>query len=109
MTTATFNNLVNGEWLPGASISQNRNPSNLDDLIGEYAQADAKQVEQAIAAARAAFRTWAHGGIQQRADILDRAGNAILARKDELGRLLSREEGKTLVEGIGEVMRAGNI
>ena len=47
--------------------------------------------------------------MQARADMLDKIGNEILARKDELGKLLSREEGKTLPEGIGEVVRAGNI
>ncbi|NIW24656.1 MAG: aldehyde dehydrogenase family protein, partial [Gammaproteobacteria bacterium] len=48
-------------------------------------------------------------GIQQRADILDRVGNEILTRKEELGTLLSREEGKTLPEGIGEAARAGQV
>jgi aldehyde dehydrogenase (NAD+) len=66
-------------------------------------------VQAAIAAAKAAFPAWATGSIQERANILDRAGAEILARKDELGRLLSREEGKTLPEGIGEAMRAGYI
>src|SRR4030095_7500407 len=71
--------------------------------------ADAAQAKTAIAAAKKAFPAWAVGSIQERANILDRTGNEILARKDELGRLLSREEGKTLPEGIGEVMRAGHI
>src|SRR5206468_11350885 len=57
----------------------------------------------------AAFPAWSTGSIQERSNILDRAGTEILARKDELGRLLSREEGKTLPEGIGEAMRAGQI
>jgi aldehyde dehydrogenase (NAD+) len=63
----------------------------------------------AVAAAKQAFAAWSTGSIQERADILDRAGAEILARKDELGRLLSREEGKTLPEGIGEAARAGYI
>ena len=66
-----------------------------------------EQAEQAIAAAKAAFPAWSRSGIQQRHDILKKVGDEILARKDELGRLLSREEGKTLPEGIGETMRAG--
>jgi aldehyde dehydrogenase (NAD+) len=56
-----------------------------------------------------AFPAWAIGSIQERSNVLDRAGTEILARKDELGRLLSREEGKTLPEGIGEAARAGFI
>ena len=65
--------------------------------------------ERAIAAARSAFANWSMSGIQQRFDILDRIGTEILERKEELGTLLSREEGKTLTEGIGEVARAGSI
>ncbi len=109
MTSNVFRNYIAGEWVAGASVTVNRNPSDVGDVIGEYAQADAAQTRAAIAAAKAAFPAWATGSIQERANILDRAGAEILARKDELGKLLSREEGKTLPEGIGEAMRAGNI
>ncbi len=102
-------NYINGEWAPAADYRPNINPSDISDVIGDYAQADAAQAEQAIAAASAAFPAWSNGGIQARADALDRIGSEILARKDELGALLSREEGKTLPEGIGEAARAGNI
>ena len=95
--------------MPGSNVTRDINPSDLSDVVGEYAQADAKQVDQAIAAARAAAPGWAAFNTQARADILDKIGNEILARKDELGKLLSREEGKTLPEGTGEVVRAGNI
>jgi acyl-CoA reductase-like NAD-dependent aldehyde dehydrogenase len=104
-----FKNLIAGEWHGGASVTVNRNPSDVSDVIGEYAQADRAQAEAAIGAAKQAFPGWATGSIQERANILDRAGSEIVARKDELGRLLSREEGKTLPEGIGEAMRAGQI
>ncbi|MEK0084815.1 aldehyde dehydrogenase family protein [Benzoatithermus flavus] len=102
-------NFIAGSWVEGSSTTRNINPSNTDDVIGEYTQADRAQAEQAIAAAKAAFPAWRKSGIQQRAEILDRIGTEILARKEELGRLLSREEGKTLPEGIGEVARAGQI
>ncbi len=105
----SFRNLIGGEWLAGATTTPNRNPSDLKDVIGEYAQADVAQTTAAIAAAKAAFPAWATGSIQERANILDRAGSEILERKDELGRLLSREEGKTLPEGVGEAARAGYI
>lgn len=109
MEVATFNNYIGGAWVAGASRTPNRNPSNLADVIGEYAQADTKQARDAIAAAARAFPAWAGGSIQDRANSLDTIGSEILARKDELGRLLSREEGKTLPEGVGEVTRAGQI
>ena len=69
----------------------------------------AADVETAIAAARTAFPKWSRTSPQERFDILDRAGTEILARKDELGRLLSREQGKPLADGIGEAARAGAI
>ncbi len=102
-------NLIGGEWVAGTAATANRNPSDVRDVIGEYAQADVAQTRAAIAAAKQAFPGWATGSIQERSNILDRAGTEILARKDELGRLLSREEGKTLPEGIGEAARAGHI
>ena len=105
----TNNNYIAGEWIAGAATTLDRNPSNLSDVIGEYAQADASQAGAAIAAAARAFPAWSTGSIQDRANSLDKIGSEILARKDELGRLLSREEGKTLPEGIGEVARAGQI
>ncbi|HEX6011904.1 MAG TPA: aldehyde dehydrogenase family protein [Geminicoccaceae bacterium] len=102
-------NLIGGDWREGASVSRNVNPSDTDDLVGEYAQADRAQALEAVAVAKAAFPGWRATTPQQRADALDRIGTEILARKEELGRLLSREEGKTLPEGIGEVARAGQI
>ena len=104
-----FRNYIGGEWTEGSAWTPNRNPSDLSDVIGEYAQADAAQTQDAIAAAAKAFPAWSTGSIQDRANILDKAGSEILARKDEIGRLLSREEGKTLPEGIGETVRAGHI
>ncbi|HWV10477.1 MAG TPA: aldehyde dehydrogenase family protein [Pseudomonas sp.] len=104
-----FDNYINGQWVAGASYAPNVNPSDLSDVVGDYAQADADQVNQAIAAARAAFPAWSTSGIQARSDSLDKVGSEILARREELGALLAREEGKTLPEAIGEVTRAGNI
>ena len=104
-----FANYIDGQWVDGPSVSRNVNPSNLDDLVGEFAQADADQTQRAISAARKAFAQWSLSTPQQRFDLLDQVGSTILARKAELGRLLAREEGKTLPEAIGEVGRAGQI
>jgi acyl-CoA reductase-like NAD-dependent aldehyde dehydrogenase len=105
----THRNFIGGDWVAGADTARNINPSDLSDVIGEYARADKAQADTAIAAARAAFPAWSMSSVQDRANLLDSIGNTILARKDELGRLLSREEGKTLPEGVGEVVRAGQI
>ena len=104
-----FDNYIGGQWVRGATASTNINPSNLDDAIGEFAQADDAQTRDAIAAARKAFAQWSLSTPQQRFDLLDQVGSVILARKAELGRLLAREEGKTLPEAIGEVGRAAQI
>src|SRR3954453_18490847 len=104
-----YQNYIGGEWTAGATWSPNRNPSDLADVIGEYAQADAAGTNAAIAAAKAAFTQWSVSSIQDRANILDKVGSDILARKDKMGRMLAREEGKTLPEGIGETVRAGHI
>ena len=102
-------NFINGEWVAGNALAPNLNPSNLADVIGEYAQGDAAQLDLAVRAAEAAFPAWSTSGIQARSDALDKIGSEILARREELGTLLSREEGKTRAEGIGEATRAGQI
>ena len=102
-------NFIAGEWVDSGEHAKNLNPSNLGDVIGEYAQADRAQAEQAIAAARAAFPGWSASTLQERADILDRAGSEILARREELGLLLAREEGKILAEATMEAGRAGQV
>src|SRR5689334_21381338 len=102
-------NYIAGEWTQGAETANNINPSDLSAVVGVYARADRKQADAAIGAARAAFPSWAASSVQDRFNWLDTIGNTILARKEELGRLLSREEGKTLPEGIGEAARAGQI
>ncbi|NDP62901.1 aldehyde dehydrogenase family protein [Polaromonas sp.] len=107
--TQQHDNLIGGEWIAGTGYTPNINPSNLSDVIGDYTQASAGQLDAAVQAARAAFPAWSISSIQARADALDKIGTEILARREELGTLLAREEGKTKAEGIGEAARAGNI
>lgn len=101
-------NLIGGEWVDGEP-TENINPSNTGEVVGLYARASAEDAGRAIAAARDAADDWARSGIYQRHQILRAAADEIFARKEELGRLLSAEEGKTLPEGIGETVRAGQI
>jgi aldehyde dehydrogenase (NAD+) len=101
-------NLIDGCWTEGAGSVENRNPSDLDDVIGEFALADVGQVRDAIGAAEAAQPDWA-ARPAERFEVLDRAGTEVLERAGELGDLLAREEGKTLAEAIAEVRRAGQI
>ncbi|MDQ1197011.1 aldehyde dehydrogenase family protein [Agrobacterium sp. SORGH_AS 787] len=101
-------NLIGGEWI-GSDTSKNINPSDTNEVVGLYAQASAEDAKQAIAAAKAAFPAWSRSGILERHAILKKTADEILARKDELGALLAREEGKVLAEGIGETIRAAQI
>ena len=106
---ALYKNFINGEWVAAANSKPNLNPSDLDDIIGEYAQADGSQAQAAIDAAQAAAPGWANTTPQPRADILETVGIELMARRDEIGRLLSREEGKPLANGVAETMRAAQI
>ncbi len=101
-------NLIDGVWVDGEA-APNISPSDLGDVVGHYARATRADTEAAIAAARRAFPAWSRSGPLQRHAVLRRAADEILARKDDLGRLLSREEGKTLAEAVGEVTRAAQV
>jgi len=100
---------IDGAWTEGATQIENRNPSDTSDLIGMYAQADAGQLDAALDAARRAQPLWWAAGIQKRHDVLMAIGTELMARAEEIGRMLSREEGKPLAEGKGEVYRAGQF
>jgi aldehyde dehydrogenase (NAD+) len=101
-------NYIAGEWIDGEAIP-NINPSDTNEVVGHYARATSKDAQEAIAAAKAAFQSWSHSGIQQRYEILKAASDEILSRRQEIGRLLASEEGKTLADGIAETVRAGQI
>ncbi|MGA1860883.1 aldehyde dehydrogenase family protein [Azospirillum sp. 11R-A] len=102
-------NHIAGRWVAGGGGIDNVNPSDTTDIVGSYAVADGGMVAEAAQAARAAFPAWARSTPQQRADILDAVGSELLARREELGTLLSREEGKILADGIAEVVRAAQV
>ena len=102
-------NYVGGEWVDGASVSKNVNPSNTNDVVGEYAQAERRAARHGGRRRQSRLPAWSRTTPQERHDILLRASTEILARREELGRLLAREEGKSLPEAIGEATRAGQI
>lgn len=102
-------NYIAGEWVKGASEIDNLNPSDLTDVIGTYAQASGDQLDEALDAARAAQAEWAAYGLERKQAVLNAIGTEMMARAEELGTLLSREEGKPLAEGRGEVYRAGQF
>ncbi len=104
-----FAHLIDGAWCHAEQSRNNVNPSNSSDVIGAYAEGGKAEVDQAVAAAKRAQPQWAASTPQQRFDVLDFIGGEIIKEKEQLGRQLAREEGKTLPEAIGEVNRAGQI
>ncbi len=102
-------NLIAGEWVHGDEVVADRNPSDLSDVIDEFAVADEAQVDTAIASAADAAPRWAAATPQERSTVLDTVGLELAARADELGEQLSREEGKPRAEGVAEVQRAAQI
>ena len=107
--TETKLNHIAGEWVSGGSEIENRNPSDLSDLVGRFAQATPDQLDTALDAAIAAQAEWAAYGLERKQAVLMSIGTEMMARAEELGTLLSREEGKPLAEGKGEVYRAGQF
>ena len=88
-------NYIAGEWVDGSTVTRDINPSNTNDLVGEYAQADAAQTNAAIEAAHAAFPTWSRTTPQERHDILLRIATEILARREELAHQSQQHAGAT--------------
>jgi alpha-ketoglutaric semialdehyde dehydrogenase len=105
----TGQNFIAGEWRDGVDWIEDVSPSDIGDVVGRFAQAAPSDVHDAVAAALAAQTQWAAAGLEARAAALDAIGRELMARSKELGELLSREEGKTLPEGVGEVYRAGQF
>ena len=101
--------LIAGEHFGGDGTEESINPSNLDDVVASFPKGNLADVDRAVEAARQAFPAWSEASPEMRSDVLDKAGTIVMARAKELGSLLSREEGKTVAEGTGEVMRAARI
>jgi len=104
-----FDNYIDSEWRGSQHYVTNVSPSDLSDVIGDYAQASLDDLGVAIQAAIDSQTAWANIGLEARKAVLDFIGNELIERSDEIGRVLAREEGKTLAEGIGEVYRSGQF
>ncbi len=109
--TTTYGNYIGGEWRPAATgkTFENRSPANTDDLIGHFAASGAEDVDAAVTAAAEAADGWRRTSPIARANILFKAAEILASRTESIGRELTREEGKTLKEGIGETGRAVQI
>ena len=109
MSIPNLPHYINGERVAAKAEAESENPSDTRDIVARFPDGSGAEVDAAVAAAAKAFPAWSQASPEVRSDLLDRIGDMILKRREDLGRLLSREEGKTLPEGIGEVARAGRI
>ena len=104
-----FGQLINGEWNLSGEQSANINPSDISETVGHLAMATEAQVSDAIAAARAAQPGWEAVKLEEKKNVLYAIGQELIDRCDEIGTILSREEGKPFAEGRGETFRAGEF
>jgi aldehyde dehydrogenase (NAD+) len=105
----TLRSFVGGSWRERGRPSRDLNPARPSEVVAEVLQTDAAVAAEAVAAASAAFAGWRATPAPARGDILRKAADLLDARAAEVGRDLTREEGKTLAEGIGETRRAVQI
>jgi len=105
---ASPRNFINGEWVApkGGETHENRNPANTDEIIGEFPLSTVADVEQAVAAARSAYAKWRLVPAPKRAEILFRAAELLVKRKEEFSHDMTREMGKVLAETRGDVQEA---
>ncbi|MDE3172536.1 MAG: aldehyde dehydrogenase family protein [Gemmatimonadota bacterium] len=103
--STTFKNFIGGAWVDpvGGEFFENRNPADHDDVIGRFPKSDARDVQQAVASARRGFERWRRTPAPARGDVMRRAGDLLVRRKDEIADLMTREMGKPLAETRGDV------
>lgn len=107
----TYRNFINGSWKESASSREvsNTNPANTDDVLGTVRQATRDEARAAVEAAAAAFPSWRATPAPTRGRIVARAARLLEDNKEELAQLLTREEGKTIAESRGELLRSINV
>jgi acyl-CoA reductase-like NAD-dependent aldehyde dehydrogenase len=100
-----FKNYINGKWVDAKSgkTFENRNPANWDDIIGIFPKSGPEDVEEAVKAARKAYQSWRLVPPPKRADIIKKAADLLVQRKEEIAREMTREMGKILLETRGDV------
>jgi len=100
-----FKNFIGGEWVAPTTgeYFENRNPADTSDLIGLWPRSGREDVERAVRSARRGFEAWRKVPAPHRGDVLRRVGDLLVARKEELARVMTREMGKVLKETRGDV------
>ena len=108
MAAGTFHNLIGGEWVPSRTgrTMENLNPADTRDVVGVFPLSDGRDVEDAVAAAKAAWEKWRLVPAPRRAEIVFEAGRILAEHKEEYARDMTREMGKVLNETRGDVQEA---
>src|ERR1700731_5097413 len=103
-----FKNFINGEWVESRSgkAYENRNPANTDELVGIFVSSNSEDVDAAVDAAKEAYKSWRLVPAPKRAEILYRAAELLVQRKEEFSRDMTREMGKGMAETRGDVQEA---
>lgn len=101
-------NLIGGEWKDAATdeVFERRNPADMQEVVSAAPLSDRGEVDGAVEAARAAFPAWRLMPAPKRGEILFRAGEILVRRKSVMGQMVTREMGKVLSEGLGDVQEA---
>ena len=102
-----LSNYIAGQWVEGVGSIKNINPSDTSETIDEYTSCTNEQFEKSVKSASIAQKEWESVGIEKKSQTLIKIGDELIKKSKQIGELLSREEGKPLNEGIGEVFRAG--
>lgn len=103
-----YKNYINGEWVASSSKQtfENRNPADQNDLLGVFQRSNDEDLNRAVAAAKSAYEPWRLTPAPRRAEILFRAAEILIRRKEEFARDMTREMGKVLNETRGDVQEA---
>jgi len=101
-------NYIDGKWIDSRSgeTFPSINPARKDEVVGVVARSREEDIEDAVKAARGAYEGWRLFPAPRRGEILFRAAEMLLKNKEALGRLETREMGKILPEGLGDVQEA---
>ncbi len=98
-------NYIDGKWKPSKSgkTFEDRNPANWEEVIGVFPKSGREDVEEAIKAAKKAYKMWSRVPAPKRGEIMRRAAEILLQRKEEMAIFLARENGKIMKEARGDV------
>jgi aldehyde dehydrogenase (NAD+) len=103
-----YKNYIDGKWVDSATgeTFEDRNPANWDEVVGIFPKSSPDDVRRAVEAAKKAYPFWSKVPVPKRAEVIRRATEIVMERKEEISRLMTREMGKVLKEALGDTQEA---